>query len=206
MWKKIACAIFLLLISAVSCATRAQKKSTENGYRSKYPYTVLGEDYELLTEEDVAISSCVAPPSPFSLHELNVHPHWQCFSLKGSAFECAPADDDESGPTAILAIVLKKDGFIHEYLSRRAIPLDSCKSHRDDWVRLTANQKYVCVSGEFINSKTREAHERAWIFESYKTKKGCDSYFQGGCSLSYQIQHGCDLATLSQPVNQERVR
>jgi hypothetical protein len=156
-------------------------------------------DYGLLTEEDVAISSCIAPPSPFSLRESSPHPYWQCFSLKGSAFECEPADDNEEGPTAILAIVLKKDGTIHDFLSRRAISKDACEDHKSDWIRLTANQEYVCISGSLVNDHPGERY-RSWIFESYKTKKGCDSYFQGGCSLAYKIQNGCDLTAMSQPV------
>ena len=118
-----------------------QRPVATTNYRDKYPYSVLGEDYGLLTEEDVAISSCIAHPSPFNPDELSNHPYWQCFSLTGSAFECDNSDVNEEGQTAILAIVLKKDGITHDYLSRRAIPLDACKSHKDDWVRLTSNQR-----------------------------------------------------------------
>jgi hypothetical protein len=143
----------------------------------------------------LAISSCVAKSSPFSTKNSTAHPYWQCFATRGSTFECEEADPNEEGLTAILAIVLKKDGAIHEYLSRRAIPLDACKEHAADWVRLTSTQDHVCLSGEFINpsSDQHDKKDYTWIFESYKTAEGCDSYFVGGCSLAYKIQHGCDL-------------
>ncbi len=198
MRNKIAFLLFLVLISASACTIPAHKKAAEDNYRSKYPYTVLGEDYGLLTEDDVAISSCIAHPSPFSLQESSPHPYWQCFSLSGSAFECEEADENEEGRTAILAVVLKKDGITNDYLSRRAIPLDACNSHKDDWVRLTSNQKFVCISGGLINDDSDKMY-RSWIFESYKTAKGCDSYFQGGCNLAHKIQNGCNLAIMAQP-------
>lgn len=188
-----------MLLCESACMTSSQKMREESSYQKKYPYTVLGEDYGLLAEEDVAINSCIAHPSPFSIHGLNTHPYWQCFSLQGSSFECEKADDNEEGPTAILAISLKRENIIHDYLSRRAIPLDACKSHKDDWLRLTSNQSFICMSGSLINDHADKKY-RSWIFESYKTAKGCDSYFQGGCSLAYKIQHGCNLAIMSQPL------
>lgn len=174
------------------------EKCGKRGLSSKVPIYRIGRLYGLLTEEDVAISSCIAHPSPFSLHESSPHPYWQCFSLQASAFECEEADENEEGRTAILAIVLKKDGIIHDYLSRRAVPLDACNSHKDDWIRLTSNQSFICISGSLINDDTDEKY-RSWIFESYKTPKGCASYFQGGCSLAHKVQHGCNLAVMAQP-------
>ncbi len=118
MWKKVPPILLLVLICMSACVAPTYKKTEEDGYRAKYPYTVLGEDYDLLTEEDVAISACIAHHSPFSLKESSPHPYWQCFSLNGSAFECEDADDNEEGPTAILAIVLRKDGTAYDFLSR----------------------------------------------------------------------------------------
>ncbi len=196
--RKIANLHVLLCLIFLACATPSAQNANEKQLKEKYPHSIIGEDYQLLTEKDLAISSCIASPEPFSLHKLTSHPYWQCFSTKDSAFECEESDPDESGRTAILAIVLKKGGITHEYLSRRAISLEGCKAFGAEWKRLTHNQDHVCVSGQFINPKDERPNEkdRAWIFESYKTAKGCDSYFEGGCSLDYKIKHGCDLAEM----------
>ncbi len=187
-----------IVVSA--CAAPYKHPSHLERLLERYPFSIIGDDYSLLTEDDLAASSCVARAEPFSLHELTAHPYWQCFSLMGSAFECDEREPNEDGPSAILAIVLKKHGAIHEYLSRRAIPLEDCKAFAAEWVRLTAQQSHVCASGQFINPRDEalDKKDRAWIFESYKTAKGCDSYFEGGCSLDYKIKQGCNLADMTQ--------
>lgn len=198
MWEITLTSLLILAFGTGCAAGRRPKFDSHPDCRRKYPHTLLGEDYGLLTEEDLAISACIAKPEPFAVENFTPHPYWQCFSTRGSAFECDERDPDEGGRTAILAIVLKKDGAIHEYLSRRAISMDGCKAHAAEWARLTAGQGYVCVSGEFIIPRIGEPEKkhRTWIFASYKTAKGCDSYFEGGCSLAYQIKHGCDLAEM----------
>jgi len=196
--REIACLI-ILATTAPGCATAPAQTQHSAKLGEKYPNSILGDNIGLLTEEDILISHCTAKAEPFSLYELTSHPYWQCFSTKKSDFVCDEQDPDEGGRTAILAIVLKKDGAVHEYLSRRAISLEGCKAHSREWARLTSHQDHVCVSGQFINPSEDEPQkkDRAWIFESYKTAKGCDSYFKGGCSLSHMIEQGCDLAEMT---------
>ncbi len=201
MWK-IAFALLIALTTVCGCATSYYTKIQERSdfLQKNYPFTLLGEDYGLLTDDDLAISSCVAKSEPFSVRNFTPHPYWQCFSTQNADFICDVGETDENGVTAILAIVLKKDGIIHEYLSRRAISLEVCKEFASEWRRLTEQQEYVCISGQFINPSKGEsdANTLSWIFESYKTAKGCDSYFEGGCSLAYKIKKGCNPAETTQ--------
>lgn len=49
------------------------------------------------------------------------------------------------------------------------------------------NQPYVCIGGAFAGTRKKkvdgkEITEHGWIFENFKTKKGCDSYFSGWCN------------------------
>jgi hypothetical protein len=189
----------MLAVVTTACTTLPAQTSDSRNLQERYPYSIIGNDLGLLNEEDILISHCVAKAEPFSLQKLTSHPYWQCFSTQGSAVECDEADPDEGGRTAILAIVLKKDGAVHEYLSRRAISLKDCKEHAREWVRLTASEDHVCVSGQFINPSENapDRTDRAWIFESFKTARGCDSYFDDGCSLANKIKHGCDLAEMA---------
>lgn len=48
------------------------------------------------------------------------------------------------------------------------------------------NEKYVCLEGGFLNHRDRVINGKkqeiySWEFEKIKTKKGCDSYFEGEC-------------------------
>lgn len=193
MWK-------IILVSLVSfgfsaCTNLVLKE--DNGehlkrFKEKYPYTLIGEDYQLLNEDDLAIRSLVAKGEPFSLTKSTSHAYWQCFSLKNSNFECDESSSDpmENGAAgALIAIVLKKEGITHEYLSRRGISLELCNKHQQKWLSLTKGQEHVCVSGEFINPLKENLNkpERAWIFVSFKTHLGCDSYFDGDCSLADRL-------------------
>jgi hypothetical protein len=60
--------------------------------------------------------------------------------------------------------------------------LESCPLYERDWRKLTQDEKYICISGASASIET-ENHKKkwVWIFGRYKTKKGCDSYFDGAC-------------------------
>ena len=58
--------------------------------------------------------------------------------------------------------------------------------------KFVENEKYLCISGEISSIKTDSNGRRrwVWIFDRYKTKKGCDSYFEGECDLKKIIANG----------------
>ena len=72
--------------------------------------------------------------------------------------------------------------------------MQSCRDYKRDWKILTNNEKYICISGMHIDKEKNASGQivSSWIFDKFKTKKGCGSYFYGGCSLKYQIKNGCN--------------
>ncbi|MGZ3699041.1 MAG: hypothetical protein ACXWP5_13010 [Bdellovibrionota bacterium] len=90
--------------------------------KEKYPYGLIGDDFGLLTEEDLAVNTCDVFPEKFS-PESTSFPYWQCFSTKRAFVECDDAgyDESEKAPIAILVITTQKQHEKHESLSRRAI-------------------------------------------------------------------------------------
>lgn len=157
--------------------------------------SLIGEDFGLLTKDDLAINTCTALPVPFS-SESKSFPYWQCFPVMGSSVECDGREYDphEKSELTILAFVVRKEGKTHEYLSRHAIPLGACHEYQNIWRRLTQHQEHVCIRGPLIRIESRStaAVSGHWIFDAFKTRAGCDSYFAGGCSLSYLMQEeGC---------------
>ena len=194
MHKIIICLFSLFLTgSTFSTPTHLQKLN------SKFPYALLGDDFGILNENDLAINACEATPSPFSSEQGDYYPRWQCFETKKARLFCDGHGYDESAKAfyTLLVIAGEKNSERHEYLTRRTIPYDDCISYAQDWHRLLKGEKYVCVSGAFITKKEKGYKGRniySWIFNSFKTRKGCDPYFKGWCDIKFLQKQGknCD--------------
>ena len=84
----------------------------------------------------------------------------------------------------------------HEYIARRPQNLKSCERFKNQFLRLTKNTKVTCISGSIISDRVVDEFGKihsSWVFDKYKTKLGCASYFEGECSLRYQLRHGCKV-------------
>jgi hypothetical protein len=155
----------------------------------------LSEGFGIVSTEDIAINDCQATPVPYS-ESSNSYQYWQCFEVKQSRLYCDGKgyDEDEKEWLTVMVISGVRDSILNEYITRRAIPLKDCQSFQQDWKRLTANEKHVCVSGSFNKRQnTKRKWVSNWTFDRFKTRKGCESYFEGGCSLKHQLDQGCKL-------------
>ncbi len=161
-----------------------------------YPFGLIGDDYGILSEEDLAINTCVAQAVPFALDGDTIYSYWRCYSTSDAALRCDDPDydEDEKSMMVILALEIrsKKDGS-HDYLTRRAIRLESCKYFQNEFNKLTKEESHICVSGEFWEKHSKDIvnGEMIWSFDKFKTKKGCVSYFAGQCDLKIQLKQGC---------------
>lgn len=91
-------------------------------------------------------------------------------------------DSNEKAVMSMLVVSVLRDRELHEFISRRPIPLKSCRFYQKDWQKLTKNEEYICVSGAEAGKEIKDAKTMwVWIFGRYKTRKGCDSYFNGEC-------------------------
>lgn len=197
MWKKVT--LLLLIFTSLSCATHPSKSSISSSF-NRHDYSVLGEGFGILNAEDIAINDCQATPRPFA-EDSQAYSYWQCFDVRQARLYCDGKGYDETERTWLTVMVIsgKKDGILHEYITRRAIPLKDCQSFRGDWQRLVDGQTNVCISGSFNQKKESERQQVwNWTFDRFKTNKGCESYFEGGCSFKYQSEHGCKLHGFSQ--------
>ena len=87
----------------------------------------------------------------------------------------------------------QSNGELHEFISRRPIPLRSCRLYQRDWQKFTKNEKYVCVSGADPGKEIKEEKTVwVWIFGRYKTRKGCALIFTANVMESkpagYRVQ------------------
>ncbi|NBT57600.1 hypothetical protein EBT16_02335 [bacterium] len=174
--------LFLLAISSLLADTQSDHLRK---LRRVFPQGLLTDDFGVLNRQDLKINSCIAEPIPFSLNNsANSYPYWQCFETKQSSLHCEPGDYDpvEKSLMSMLILSGEKDGELHEYISRRPMALESCRLYERDWQKFTHDEKYVCISGASASMEADNHKKKwVWIFGRYKTKKGCDSYFDGEC-------------------------
>ena len=162
--------------------------------KSRYPYGLIGDDYGLLTEEDLAINACgVLSLTPFSGEKNMAYPYWQCFPVKDAKMECDslgydPTIKKETGHMAIDAL---GNGGLQSYLARDAMEMRDCRRWLQIWKEKTRGEKYVCLSGPYgAFSGIRDGQkETGWVFDKFKTRRGCKSFFSGECGL--KKEKGC---------------
>jgi hypothetical protein len=165
--------------------------------RKEFPYGLLTDDYGILNKQDLRTNTCIAEPIPFSeKHHVSSYPYWQCFEVRKSKMICERGKYDPHEKTLMSMLVVSgiRDGELHEFISRRPISFRSCRLYQRDWQKFTRNEKYVCVSGADPDKEIKEAKTVwVWIFGRYKTKRGCDSYFDGECNIQRFLANGlCD--------------
>lgn len=196
MWKKLALAGFFCMI--VQTAEILANKPTHHllSAKLKFPYSLIGDDFGILNEQDLAANTCTAIPEPFSLKSI-AFPYWQCYATKDVSFECDSGGipDPHEGMQGLIVIQVNSQNSGNDYVARRPWDISSCKEFRKRFLLLTKSTSQICISGSFMEttSKGKDEQVTSWVFDKYKTTKGCDSYFVGDCDLKYKIKHGCKV-------------
>ena len=183
---------FLLFFTSISSTCFA--KLTNND-KAKYPYALLTNDYDILNVNDLALNSCFVETVIFS-PKSHTYPYWQCFPISQISFLCDPAgkDDDNKTETALLLINVTTAKEKYNYVPRRAMAMSNCLWFKKRWNKSIRNEKYACLSGSFAGYEKEGNKEiPIWVFDKFKTKKSCESYFDGGCSLKYAKKNGCKI-------------
>lgn len=154
-----------------------------NSLKRAHPFALIGDDYGILNLDDLAINACIAVPQPFA-EESIFFPYWQCFETKNVAFECDHGGIQEPGtPIEALMVFVVRSQKKSEYLAPSLMDLAACNEYKKDWERLTKGEKHVCFSAELVDLGKDGEHDAHWIFDKFKTRKGCVSYFEGYCDI-----------------------
>lgn len=179
MCKRVISILILLIIYSGNLAaiTAAEQK--------KYPTSLLTNHYGLLNEKDLDTYKEGVRPPPFLPEGGNGYIYWQCFprdrisiSLKDMGYSSEDIGWEENYSDLRIMISDESSGY-HEYSMRRVWPTSTYEERFKLWLKLMKGQKYVCLSGNFVNREEKaNGVITRWIFEKIKTKKGCDSYFK----------------------------
>ncbi len=158
--------------------------------RSKFPYGLLGDDYGILGMSDLAINACRLkaepfPPKPF----VSPYEYWKCFERKSISLKCASSGvpDQHEGVMGLVTVKASADHVIHDYMERRPWPIRECRSFLKDLTLIMDGQRYVCISGSFIENEIDKTGKKttSWLFERLKTSKGCEGR---GCDFTKEIK------------------
>ncbi len=146
----------IVIIVNFSLAIANANQSHLQQLRKEFPYGLLTNDFGILNKQDLRTNTCIAGPIPFSEdNQISPYPYWQCFEIKNTKMTCERGkyDSHEEVVMSMLVVSAMRNGELHEFISRRPIPLWSCRLYRKDWLKLTRNEPYICVSGSDHSKK-----------------------------------------------------
>lgn len=182
MWKQIAFVFYLF-----SNLVFAGDPNHLALLKKEFPFGLVTDDYGILNRDDLQINICLAGEAPFTDPPTNyAYSYWQCFPSKDVQMLCEDLGYDryEKSRINLLFISGQRNGEKHEFMSRRPITNLTCSLFLRDWKHLTKNENHVCISGSHPSKEVENGNILwSWTFGRYKTKKGCDSYFQDECDL-----------------------
>lgn len=172
--------------------------------KQKYPYSLLTDDYGILSENDLGEFAWGLKPKKFTTKEGTTGPYnyWQCFPREYVMVTLSDTghSSDELGwkkNVAYLEIdvltnkdIRSKENIKHTYEMRANWTITDYQKRFNKWLKLMEGEKYVCLGGHFVDLEKEKRNgaiwiTKGWIFEKLKTKKGCDSYFDS-CSPTYK--------------------
>ena len=177
----------IFVVLAVLYINQVHSKSLD---LKKYPYALLTNDFGILTTADLAMNSCDVDPVPFR-GEFSSYPYWKCFSISKTKFACDTTGNDGN---ALQNITVQDTNSEHFYITRRATDVKNCRWFEKRWRNATKGEKFVCLSGTFIGYEVEKGHRTStWVFDKFKTKKSCTSFFSNQCDLKAVKKNGCDI-------------
>ncbi|OGQ15792.1 MAG: hypothetical protein A3B70_04365 [Deltaproteobacteria bacterium RIFCSPHIGHO2_02_FULL_40_11] len=148
--------------------------------------------YGIVTDDDLAYDAArrIIPPYEPN-NEFSGALYWQCVPKRDVVpkYTTWRGNDPMGAWDKIITlcafeISIHREGEVHRYISRRALPVETCRLFMNEWKTVTLDQDIVCLNGEGGSySKSKEKY-RYWTWEKFKTKKGCFSYFHGYCNTS----------------------
>ena len=142
----------------------------------KYPLSVLTEnDYDIIKEKDLRYFAKLDDPGTASKRDGG-HVYWQCTETRNVKWSCGEGKDHFHAPELTFTL----SGVKQFYVSRHNYEDPFCLDIQKKFFQITSGEKYLCVggSGGAWNSKR---NLKEWTYEIVKTKRGCTSWFEGGC-------------------------
>lgn len=155
-------------------------------------FSLLTPHYGILTSSDFAWDTDAYEPRPYSPNGLGAF--WQCFPTQfvtagyGTSRGADPMGRSDISVTMCdLEIRFRGPGIWSDYWDRRGRPLSFCKEFIKNWRALTQAEPHVCLHGEpsgLVEARIQGRNHpiRGWVWNKFKTRKGCYGAFSSSCS------------------------
>src|SRR5262249_35140282 len=106
--------------------------------------------------------------------------YWQCFSLEHVKMECDSLGYDPvvKNKMGYMVVNAHNESGIQSYLARDAMKIRDCNRYLVKWTQKTKGETFVCISGSYgaFSGMRNGRKETDWVFDKFKTHKGCESY------------------------------
>jgi len=192
----ILCLVFLMFL--VDTTARSWGAALADSLMRKYPNQILTPHFGILSEVDLAKEARAFPNAKYGPDVTGAF--WQCFPTRDVLLRYdTRRTNDPMGSSKIIVTMCDIDIRVRgkttwsDYWGRRGYRLELCQDIEGAWKKLTRNEKYVCFNGmpsgvekRIVNGKERWI--RGWVWNRFRTKKGCYSYFDEECSPPSQAQ------------------
>jgi hypothetical protein len=153
---------------------------------------LITPDYGIITTDDLAYAAKHREATPYDPSKDQRARYWQCVPARIAIpkFDIWRGEDGmgRAGveiPMCSIGIHVKLPDGLHVYGDRRGHPNSFCQEFERNWSELTRGEAIICLEGEDPSNETDETlgKYRAWIWDKFKTRKGCYSYF-GDCNVT----------------------
>jgi len=188
--KKLRQTIIILICSLFTTSSWGAHSEHLSSLNSKFPYGLLSDDHGILSISDLAINACRIKAEPFLPRPfVTPYEYWQCFDKKSISLKCSGngTPDQHEGIMGYVKVKACMGHEVHDYMERRPWPIRECRNFLKDLTRIMNNQRYVCISGSFIENEIDNSGHKTttWLFERLKTSEGCVGR---GCDFTKKIQ------------------
>lgn len=173
--KPLRATFFLFLASGSAFGLPTDHLSEIN---SKFPYGLLGDDYGVLSVNDLALNACHFKPEPFVSNLLTPYEYWQCFANESISLSCNPVGslEDVGGPAARVVVWAHKGQVKYEFFEQRPWSLKSCKNFVRDLRKLMNGTTHSCISASYFGGEVDKSDNKLFtgLLNRFKTRKGCE--------------------------------
>lgn len=195
----LALSIFFLLQLSLAASSKSPAEL--------YPNRLITQDYGIVTADDLAYDNKQMFPAPYDPSKNLFNRYWQCIPVKAVMPKYDTwLGEDGMGPAGVeipmceLETQIKLSSGLQIYGDRRAHPDTFCREFDRNWRKLTRGEEIVCFNGEAPSNENDKAlgKYRSWVWNKFKTRKGCYSYF-GDCDVKGCAKEKCKALD---PMNQ----
>lgn len=165
----------LLFLSLISNFAFGAPTAHLLNLKSKFPYGLVGDDYEVLTINDLALNACHIEPEPFVPGGFTPYEYWQCFRSKTISAVCGNIGIlDGEGVFGRVAVKVSADHIMHKFIESRPSPVRDCQGFAKDLKKLLRGTTYACISASYIKHELDKSGQKTsfGIFHRMKTRKG----------------------------------